>query len=63
MKWVLIFIWLDGLTPNAVAVDVPMSMEQCFHARELLSERVGGSDGYFPLGTQAMCIRVGEEDS
>ena len=63
MKWILVFIWLDGLAPNAVAVDNPMTMEECFSARELLSETVGGSNGYFPLGTQAICVRVsGEED-
>jgi len=63
MKWVLVFIWLEGLSPNAVAVDLPMSMEECFNARELLSEKVGGSNGYFPLGTQAICVIVSEEDN
>ena len=61
--WILVFIWLEGTVPNSVAVDLPMTMEECFFARETLSEKVGGSNGYFPLGTQAICVRMSEENS
>lgn len=60
MKWVLIYIILSGTEPIAVNALGPKvlfdDMIECFYAREQLSYTVGGSEGYFPPGSQAVCI-------
>jgi hypothetical protein len=33
-------------------------MYECFDARDQLSVDVGGMDGYFPKGMQAVCVAV-----
>lgn len=35
-------------------------MYECFQARELLSFDVGGKDGYYPRGMQAVCVAIEE---
>ena len=35
-------------------------MYSCFEAREKLSVDVGGTDGYFPQGMQAVCVMTKE---
>jgi len=57
--WVLVYIMVnvDGGV-LASPVDLPMmTMEECFEARELLSNQVGTNNGYFEMNTQAICIQ------
>ena len=61
MKWMLVYIIVGGTDPVAVNAlgpngEVFDSMTECFFAREQLSITVGGSDGYFPINSQAVCI-------
>jgi hypothetical protein len=37
-------------------------MVECFQAREILGGQMTGASGYFPRGTQAICIYKGEKD-
>ena len=61
--WILVFVWLEGVNAYSVAVDLPfVDMIECFEAREMLSVKVGGEDGYFPKGTNALCIPMPDED-
>jgi len=56
MKWVLIFItYWDGQIMT-VGNGVFDDMIECFYAREQLSTEVGGSNGYFPINMQAVCV-------
>jgi hypothetical protein len=36
------------------------TMYRCFDEREALSNKVGGKDGHFPEGMQAVCVYRGE---
>jgi len=36
------------------------TMYRCFGEREALSNKVGGKDGHFPEGMQAVCVYRGE---
>ena len=56
--WVLVYIMvnLDGGV-LATTVDLPMTMEECFNARDLLSHQVGTDNGHFKMNTQAICIQ------
>jgi hypothetical protein len=38
------------------------NMVECFQAREILGGQMTGASGYFPQGTQAICIYKGEKD-
>jgi len=35
-----------------------MTMNECFAARERLSTKVGGKEGHYPPGKQALCVRT-----
>ncbi len=61
--WVLVFIYFYEATPYVEKVSVHNKMTACFFAREALSEEQGGTDGYFPLGQQAICIKVSGEEA
>lgn len=55
--WYLIFITLiDAPEPRSVLIDSYESMTLCFHARESLSVDLGSRTGYYPEGTNALCI-------
>lgn len=60
--WVLVYIYLNGMNPisiNAMGPGVAFNtMYECFEAREQLSVRVGGENGYFPSGSQAICVHT-----
>ena len=62
MKWMLIYIVINGGVPYAVNAQGPYqtfdTMYECFSAREILSESIGIGDGYFKPSQQAVCIRV-----
>lgn len=53
------------MTPSAVNAMGPRftfdTMTECFMKREALSVTVGGNDGYFPEGKQAVCVYIGEK--
>lgn len=58
MKWLLVFMtYWDGQI-MIVSDGMYDNMMDCFFAREELSEEVGGSNGYFPINMQAICMRV-----
>jgi len=60
--WVLVFINL--MLNNDSGYKEPVieawyefeTMDECFQARELLIDQLGGSNGWPPKGTQAVCI-------
>jgi len=62
--WVLVYIILNGTEPMVVNAYGPKytfpDMYTCFEAREQLSVDVGGMDGYFPQGMQAVCVMTKE---
>lgn len=64
MQWVLVFI---NVIYNANAgYNEPMieswyeydTMEECFVGREMLLLDLGSIDGYPPINTQAVCVKV-----
>lgn len=62
LKWMLIYIVMSGSQPIAINAMGPNKkfddMMECFLARDDLAETVGGEDGYFPIGSQAVCVAV-----
>lgn len=61
--WLLVLIVLHGQDPVVTAVNEPMTMIECFEAREVLSIQIGKDYpnldiGHFPPGMQAVCIKV-----
>ena len=64
MGWMLVYIVIKSGVPHAVNAYGPGHtfewMYECFVAREQLLQDVGGVDGYFPVGQQAICVKAGE---
>tara|TARA_B100000035_G_C21015628_1_gene561666 strand:+ start:1748 stop:1954 length:207 start_codon:yes stop_codon:yes gene_type:complete len=63
MKWVLVYIIVGTLgEPSAVNAMGPKyffdTMHDCFWMREEVANKLGGKDGYFPPGKQAICVPV-----
>lgn len=65
--WTLVFINLiynvdSGYQEPVIEAwyDNYSTMEKCFMAREMLLLDLGIVDGYFPQGTQAICIQEAE---
>ena len=62
--WVLVYIMIKGTDVFALNAYGPGHtfdyMYECFVAREQLLQDVGGVDGYFPVGQQAICVKAGE---
>ena len=59
MKWVLVLIgFLDNGQFVAAPDGVFDNMEDCFWAREYMAEQLGGSNGYYPVNTQGICLQV-----
>ena len=54
--WVLVYITFASGQLDASAIGSYEKMTQCFFEREKLSTTVGGKDGYFPNGSQAICV-------
>lgn len=58
--WTLVYIILQGQDVYAVNAYGPghtfPDMYECFEAREMLSIDLGMASGYFPHGSQAVCI-------
>ena len=65
MKWILVYIVLQGTTPTAINAMGPNhmfdSMMDCFTKRQQLTLKVGGKIGYFPSGKQAICVRIDDK--
>lgn len=60
--WTLVYlVFIGGELKSQVGNDYE-TMYQCFEAREALSFNVGGQEGYFPPGSQAICIFRGGSD-
>lgn len=58
MKWVLVYIALSYHGhPIAEEIGRYDLMEECFLEREELAVELGGTNGHFPVNTQALCIR------
>jgi hypothetical protein len=54
--WTLVFIvFIDGELKSTVK-GTYTTMYECFDNREALSFEVGGKDGYYPPGSQAVCV-------
>ena len=60
--WYLVYIWIEAGVSFSTVVDLPGTMEECFRARDMLSEQVGKGGGYFNLSSQAICIQINEVD-
>jgi hypothetical protein len=56
--WVLVFIYFYEGTPYIQPAGRFISMANCFHARDGLSEEVGEGWGKFKPGQQAICIAM-----
>lgn len=60
--WTLVYIMIQGQDVYAVNAYGPghsfPDMYECFDARDQLSVDVGGMNGYFPKGMQAVCVAV-----
>ena len=56
------YIWIEAGVSFSTVVDLPGTMEECFRARDMLSEQVGKGGGYFNLSSQAICIQINEVD-
>jgi len=54
--WTLVYIVFIGLELESKVIDTYETMFDCFYAREILSAKAGGSDGYFPPNSQAVCV-------
>ena len=61
-KWMLIYVMIANGEPMVVNAMGPRQtfdwMYECFTARDKLSDNVGGVNGYFPKGKQAVCIQL-----
>ena len=63
IKWVLVYIVVNGYEPIAINpyADKDLFFDDiatCFYAREDLAYTLGGKDGHYPNGSQAVCIPV-----
>tara|TARA_B100001094_G_C17664477_1_gene545753 strand:+ start:284 stop:472 length:189 start_codon:yes stop_codon:yes gene_type:complete len=58
--WVLVFVYFYDASPYVEKVSQHRDMNECFYAREALSEEVGRGSGYFKAGQQAICINMNE---
>ena len=58
MQWILVYITLS-FHGHPIATEEGRfdNMTDCFFAREALAESVGGVDGQFPIGHQAVCMQ------
>ena len=62
--WVLVFIWFDGIDPVSKRIGEPYDdMVECFYAREKLALDLGSVNGFYPKGTNALCISMPEENA
>jgi hypothetical protein len=60
--WTLVFIYFVAGNPESQLIGNYTTMYDCFDSREQLSYDVGGQEGYFPQGMQAVCINRNADD-
>lgn len=65
--WVLVYIAVINMEVISVNAMGPRqtfeNMYDCFEKREQLAITVGGTEpGYFPPGTQGICVYIGDGD-
>lgn len=60
--WSLVYIFFIAGTPQVQFMGNYETMFNCFEDREILSQDVGGIEGHFPPGSQAVCIYRGDEN-
>jgi len=54
--WTLVYlVFMGGELESTVVADFE-TMYACFEIREQLSFTVGGKEGYYPPGSQAVCV-------
>jgi hypothetical protein len=54
--WTLVFIvFIEDKLESAVE-GTYNTMNECFEARQVLSNNVGNGNGHFKLGSQAVCV-------
>jgi hypothetical protein len=62
IKWALIYIVMNGHNVSAINAyghgTYFATMTECFEARGALGVRLTGSSGYFPRGSQAVCVPI-----
>ena len=62
--WMLIYIIISGLEPVAINAEGPnvtfKTINECFQKREELVTALG-KDGFFPAGSQEICVRMKDE--
>ena len=60
--WILVYIWIEGSPAqlDVAQVEEPMTMSECFKARDSLSAHLGRGNGSFDPGSQAVCIQLEE---
>ena len=57
MMWALVFVLLNGNQAKAEVEGRYKSLTECFEAREHLAVvKGGGAPGYYPNGSQGICI-------
>ena len=54
--WTLVFLVFIGDQLESTVKGTYTTMYECFDRREALSFEVGGKDGYYPPGSQAVCV-------
>ena len=54
--WTLVYFVFIGGALESTVIDTYTTMYECFDNREMLSFDVGGQDGYYPAGSQAVCV-------
>ena len=54
--WTLVYLVFINGELRTTQMGSYDDMFKCFEAREILSEKQGGKDGWFPPDTQAICV-------
>jgi hypothetical protein len=57
MAWLLVYLTVTSTGTQIEEIDLYPTMIECFQAKELLAYKTNSSL-YFPVNTQAVCIRT-----
>tara|TARA_R110000868_G_scaffold369815_1_gene633303 strand:+ start:752 stop:934 length:183 start_codon:yes stop_codon:yes gene_type:complete len=60
MKWLLVYLFFTNGHIESYEIGKFKSLTECFQAREQLGSAVESTNGYFPINSQAICIRIEE---
>lgn len=61
MIWILVFLSVNFNVVESTIEGHYSNHMDCFYARESFSHYVGGENGYYPPGMQALCLQVTED--